>query len=264
MTSRLILGLIAIAGLLGCSTIAPPTDAITKTQSRELPARVVTDVVMDQLADILIFDQPRSSLQRPPTRPLEEAWFFTTPRPAAYPGLCTTELLIVHFEPLNNEDRGPETPVRARSIEAAHLYQFIDDPQENGAHTDPAIADPRCARLDPRSLDFFEADEEQTAQNAGVLLALALEQVAHGELLDKIECNRRSDCVANLRETSLNEVRLVSRCSQPEQGYCYRYNADHSVDIEARQTSRGGGPLRWEITRISVNDLIVMYHPRPD
>src|SRR5262245_28491802 len=89
--------LAAIVAMLvaACATTPGASMPLTKITSRELPAAAVTGMVMDQVSQILIFDQPSSSRAHPPTLPLDDASFFTRPRATGIPDLCTSERLIV-------------------------------------------------------------------------------------------------------------------------------------------------------------------------
>jgi hypothetical protein len=268
-------GVIATAGILcACATMPPRSEPLTKIESRELPPEIVTSIVMGQIADLLLYDQPSSSRARPPSYHLDRADFFSRPRASQYPGMCMTSRLFVEFESTRLADLGADAPVRASSFETTRLFRILDSPppEANTPTREPTEHDHAvCAELDPRTTEFFEADEEVTAHNATLLKQMLASSSNDAVFTFEIDCQvRRSEdgCRSVLSEVAAAPIEFARRCDDERAGYCYYLQAGgHALVIVASNIYRHDRPelgLHWEINRVRVSDLIVLYHSRPD
>lgn len=264
------IGLIAILGLCACATPAPAqSEPITKLQLRALPPEAATDLVLDRLSDALLFEHPQNNPPRPPQTTLQDAFFYTRPRPAYYPGLCRTDQLIVLFEPVGHRDAGPATPVRAVGVEATQLFRFLSAPTTPSMESLEEVTDAQeaaCAQLNPRDDDFFRADTEELAQSAAVLLLLIHEHLNDSPPAFEVVCHLRGECQTAMGRMDVTRLWSVDRCVIPDAstGCIEIIDGDHSLTIEARQIASARQEMHWEIRRVHVNEVITVADTRLD
>lgn len=271
MRSRgLAIGLIVIFALCACATPAPAqSQPITKLQVRALPPEAATDLMLDRLSDVLLFEHPQNHPLRPPQTMLQDAIFYTRPRPSYYPGLCRSDQLIILFEPVRHRDRGPETPVRAVGVEATQLFHFLTPPTTPSMDSLDEVTDAQeaaCAQLNPRDDDFFSAETEELAQSAAVLLLLIRQHLNDSPAAFEVVCHTRGECQTTLAQMEVARLWSVHRCVIPDAstGCITMIDGDHSLTIEARQVASVPQPMHWEIRRVHVNEVITVADSRLD
>lgn len=256
---------ISVSALGGCATLAEPaSEPITKLELRSLRSGPATDLVLDQLSDALIFEQPPLDRAHPPQHALSDAFFYMRPHAVHYSALCRSDQLIVLFEPSNRSNQGASTPVHAVGVEAAQRFHFLSIPSTGTGYgyieVIPDDQTARCAAMDPEDDSFFFADNEREAWIAGALLALVQQQVRTGNSSQELVCNLETDCRTAILEVDAARPNIVQRCVVPGYaGECTQVYIEGIV-ITIQGAMRGGAneALRWQIDRIQVNESLTI------
>lgn len=199
----------------------PRSPALSKLESRELPASTVTRRVADQLADVLIPLERRPPGR--PKRPLESLWYSTRPRPTEFRGLCQADTVIFRFDPVDDASRPGDVPARVVGIESTTGYQLIRPVAEvmdamNGDEDVSFVNHPdraTCARLVVGKTTFTQADGAYQYLEAMALLAKARETLAAGGDLPLVcldEPRTPGSCRRELETFKPEDVARVGTC----------------------------------------------------
>lgn len=255
------------AALCACATLetSAPHATISKIESRELPSEQVEDIVLGQLSNVMIFEQPRSRPGRPPRLALEDLWFRTVAHATGHQGLCTAQTVIVTFHPAEH-DRGADTQVRAVGLETIKLYRFLEPPTYPERFTDDYGEDDDCARLSATDNGFFEADDASTAYNGTLLFTLLQQELTSLSTSIELTCNTsRTPCQRQLEEALGSPIERIARCNERTPNFCYVIEAGGSlVFLGARHSAERGRPMQWHIETAHVAELIILEHERAD
>ena len=260
---------IALAALLAPTMASAQAPTLSKTQVHALTPAETTARVMDQLGDILILAQPPRS-GRKPTRPLRDLDFTTLPRATYIPGVCARDDVIVTFEPVDGEAKGPDTPVRASSLSAHTRYRLLGPPAketDNYGAPPPASAHRDCGRLAQDPVAFFNAPTAEVALSG----AWWLTRLASAPDTAPVDCKPAGAaplaCAAILRRLTLDDLKSVEPCADDHRGAaplnCWALsvwpeNGPYALRIF---TTRGQGPV---IARVEMAEEIYTADERID
>jgi hypothetical protein len=71
----------------------------------------------------------------------------------------------------------------------------------------------RCAQLDPET-GFFDADDDEVAEEGGMLLQAILRDAANGATPSSYECDGYAprECAETVKQAALDKLMLIKRC----------------------------------------------------
>jgi hypothetical protein len=201
---------------------APP---ISKLEARRLPAAVVAARVAAELADRLS-EPPRPKGGRPPTRPLQDLWYWTRTRAADAPGLCVADLVIFSFKPVSAGRRvDASTPTTVSGVSADGRYSFLRPPASPDPDAESAPERHRteraCTALDPEraSAHFFAASSAQQATRGAWILGELHRALGDGSFAGPVGCSglgAGETCRDIVGAIGFDKVSSISDCGRDD------------------------------------------------
>lgn len=237
---------VVVALAIAVSSPAGSAEPLSLREAETLPPEVVSQRVMDQLADVLVVDS-----RPPPLAPRVGFSLVSKPRPTSVHGFCRVDFLRPEFDPpLGNGptlDRGG----RAVGFRAGQMFAYVGDPSAGGRD---------CSKLDPLGGAFFVAQSEWLAEGGYDLLGRAISSAESGRF--PVTCDRDSlwerpsSCSSALAGIKLGQLGSIEACqlevSRPSDA-CYIYSVgSFIVHIVGRRGDREQAVVRVKLEPMPV------------
>lgn len=254
MRKTLLLMLMALNG--PAWTAAP----ITKTEIRTASDAKAKQLVMAQLADLLVLEGYQGSKGHRPKHPLSDIWLYTRPHGTATRGVCVSSTVIIRFRAAEEGPRDADTPVRASDIESSTHYRLLAPVEPKDLDRldadDQVRADRICAGVDVRT-GLITAPDEDTLVTGLWLLRKAKAALAAREPV-AVDCEGfKQSCDMVLAGIDPARIESVGTCSTPRKDQCYVLeDGDTSAELHADADDR--------VTFISLGQEIVIADLRAD
>lgn len=256
--------LVAPAALVSA---APRT--ITKTDIRTDPPPTTHQRLRDVVWDMIEREDMRREAD--PHYKLDRLWFATRTRGTEVPSLCRYDTLVVEFAPIDRRQRGADTRVRAVGLRAHSRFQFLAPPADDYdslRDTGRLPSDTDCGPLDDKADSFFRAENAEDATN-GYRALHALQNALRTGSDFPLECNvfreeSKATCGTRILALDSSQIGSIERCEAALGRLCYRIgNAGLEVAITVTGQVHPGPPV-GQIVSARMDEMISMYHERPD
>ena len=246
---------------------AEPT-SITKTEARTLPPRVVLHRVLDQFGDALVLPEPIKPVARP-KHPLTDIYYVTRPRATYVRDLCQADQVRFDLDPVAADDQGADTAMKVSGVSVRNTFRFLASPSPSSRDQSMSSAErrelkKRCAQLDPET-GFFDADDDEVAEEGGLLLLAILRDAAIGALPAFYDCEgyTAKECAETVRQAAIGKLMLVKRChafTADQRGECTEI---WSQFVGLTVLSEGYGD-KLKIIHVKVSEIVTTADLRED
>ncbi len=242
--------------------------AITKIEARTLPPDVVLHRVLEQFADAVIPPEPVKPVVRP-KHPLTDMYYVTRPRGTYVRDLCQADQVRFDFDPVGADDKGGDTAMKVSGISVRNTFRFLAPPSAATSSQSISSAErrelkARCAKLDPET-GFFDADNDEVAEEGGLLLQAILKDAATSAMPSSYDCEgyTAKECAETVRQAAPDKLILVKRChafTTDQRGECTEI---WSQFVGLTVLSEGSGD-QLKIIRVKVSEIVTTADERED